>query len=81
MNAPLVTTLAMALPDTDPIAAEARTAAFAGPPLCLPVTAYARSMKNWPAPVTSRSAPNKMKMKTKDAATPNGIPYIPSWPR
>ena len=31
MNAPLVTTLAMALPDTDPIAAEARTAAFAGP--------------------------------------------------
>jgi hypothetical protein len=81
VKAPEVTTLAIALPEIDPMKPEAMTAALAGPPRCRPAMAYARSMKKRPAPVVSRKAPNSTKVNTTVAATPSGRPKIPSWPR
>ena len=45
---PVVTVFAMAEPEIDPIAADANTLAFAGPPRYLPAAAKARSMKTYP---------------------------------
>ena len=75
---PVVTVLAIALPDIDPMAAEANTDAFAGPPRYLPAAAKDKSIKNWPAPVTYKKAPNKTKLNTAPAAIPIGAPYKPA---
>ncbi|MBA7564735.1 hypothetical protein ES708_06402 [subsurface metagenome] len=58
---PVVTVLAVELPDTVPIIPLETTAAFAGPPLVYPVRAVAKSIKNLPAPVLFNIAPNKIK--------------------
>ena len=74
VSAPVVTVFAIADPEIDPMAAEAITLAFAGPPRNRPAAAKARPMKNRPAPVTSRKAPKRTKMNTVPAAIPSGVP-------
>ena len=49
---PVVTVFAIALPDIEPLAADAITEAYAGPPTLLPAIANARSINVLPAPVT-----------------------------
>ena len=44
-------------PEISPVAPLETTAAFAAPPLNLPRRERERSVKNLPAPATSRSAP------------------------
>ena len=78
VSAPVVTVLAMADPDTEPSAAEASTAAFAGPPRDRPAAANANWMKNRPPPVVSRRAPKSTKTKTVLLATPIGSPKRPA---
>jgi len=56
---PVVTVLAVELPDTVPIIPLETTAALAGPPLVYPVKAVAKSIKNLPAPVLFNIAPNE----------------------
>ena len=75
---PVVTVLAIALPEIDPMAAEARTDAFAGPPRYRPAAANDKSIKNLPAPVTCRKAPKSTKLNTAPAAIPSGAPNNPA---
>ena len=75
---PVVTVLAMALPEIDPMAAEAITEALAGPPRDLPAAAKDKSMSILPAPVTCKNAPNNTKLNTAPAAMPIGAPYKPA---
>ena len=75
---PVVTVFAIALPEIDPIAADAITLALAGPPRYFPATAKDRSIINLPAPVTCRNAPNNTKLKTAPAAIPIGAPNNPA---
>jgi hypothetical protein len=63
-----------------PIRALDTTAAFAGPPRLLPVTAIARSMKKDAPPDASRKLPKIMNMITIVAAVPSGVPKIPFVP-
>ena len=94
VNAPVVTALATALPDKDPINALESTETFAGPPELLPNTRRAKSMMNCVAPDSSRKAPKITNKKTylniTLAAGPNTprlcrkvVLAIPcqSWPR
>jgi hypothetical protein len=60
VNAPVVTVLAIALPEIDPKKPEARTATLAGPPVDLPATAMGRSIMNWPAPDFFRNYPKNI---------------------
>ena len=60
VKTPVEETLAMALPDMDPKKALPTTAALAGPPTDLLVTAKARFIKKSPAPVVSKKAPRRM---------------------
>ena len=55
---PVVTTLATALPDNDPMIALATVAVFAGPPLVLPATFPARAISSSPPPAASSTDPN-----------------------
>jgi len=71
---PVVTVLAIAEPEIEPVAAEASTLALAGPPRKRPAAAKARSMKKRPAPLTSRKAPSSTKTNTVPAAMPRGRP-------
>ena len=72
------TTLATEEPLTVPINPLDRTATFAGPPLAQPAIAFAVSIKNFPSPVPSRYAPNKINRNINVDETPSGIPKIPS---
>ena len=55
----MVKTFATAVPDIIPIRLEPTTAAFAGPPRDFPVNALAISIRTFPAPEVSSTAPNK----------------------
>ncbi len=74
---PVVTVFAIAEPEIEPSPAEANTAALAGPPRYLPAIENAKSIKNLPAPVTSKNAPNKTKINTVVAAIPKAEPNTP----
>ena len=76
--APVVTVFAMDDPEMEPMAQEATTAAFAGPPRYLPITAKERLIRYAPAPILSRKAPNRTKRNTKVADTLRGTPQSPS---
>ena len=56
---PVPTVLATALPETDPMMPEAKTAILAGPPVVRPISDRARLMMNSPAPDLIRNAANK----------------------
>ena len=64
VNAPVETTLAMALPEIEPNIPEAITATLAGPPILCPTAARGKSMKNFWAPLFSRNAPNRTNKST-----------------
>jgi hypothetical protein len=57
-------TLATAEPEMVPNKLEETTETLPGPPRCAPATAFARCMKNCPAPDFSRKAPKMMKRIT-----------------
>lgn len=78
VNVPVVTTLATALPDREPMNALATAAVLAGPPRVRPATRSARPMRSAPPPATSSTAPNSTNKYTKSADTPSGTPHIPS---
>ena len=60
VKVPVVIMLATDLPETVPSKPLETIADLAGPPWDEPVRANARSIKNYPAPVLLRKAPNKM---------------------
>ena len=60
VSTPVEETLATALPEMEPRSALPMTAALAGPPTVLRVSAKARRMKKSPAPDFSRKAPMRM---------------------
>src|SRR5699024_2078002 len=78
VNVPVVTAFATELPEMDPIIPDDTTAALAGPPLNEPTRDIARSINIFPAPVTSKNAPNRIKIKTYYTETVIGVPKIPS---
>ena len=61
VKTPVVITLAVAEPETEPNRPEVTQATFAGPPAAWPVRLMAKSMKRRPAPERSTSAPKMMK--------------------
>ena len=61
VKVPVVTTLATALPDREPMNALATAAVLAGPPRVLPATRSARPMRSAPPPATSKTAPKRTK--------------------
>ena len=63
VKAPVVTTLAMALPEMVPMMALEITAILAGPPRLAPASEMERSRKISLAPLTSKKAPNRMNRK------------------
>ncbi len=76
--APVLTVLAMDEPEMVPIAAEATTAALAGPPRERPILAKDRLIRYSPAPVLSIMAPKRTNRKTKVEETRSGIDQRPS---
>ena len=60
VKVPVVTTLATALPDRDPMKALPTAAVLAGPPRVPPATRLASPMRSVPPPATSSTAPNRM---------------------
>ena len=63
-NDPVVTALATAEPESDPINPLPRTETFAGPPGLRPNRRFAKSMTNCVAPDISRNAPKTTNRKT-----------------
>ena len=61
VNVPVVTTLATALPERDPMKALETAAVLAGPPRVRPATRFARAISRAPPPATSRNAPKSTK--------------------
>ena len=61
VKAPVVTTLATALPDREPMKALATAAVLAGPPRVRPATRSASAIRRPPPPATSRKAPKRTK--------------------
>ncbi len=59
VNVPVVTTLATALPDSEPMNALATAAVLAGPPLVRPATRSASAIRSAPPPAMSSTAPKK----------------------
>ena len=78
VKAPVVITLATALPETVPNRPLVMTATLASPPLVWPARASAKSMNSWPAPLRSTNAPNQMNSITQVADTDSGMPKLPS---
>ncbi len=78
MNAPVVTTLATALPFIDPKNPLETTATLAGPPLLDPAIAIAKSLKNCPIPEDVKNAPKSINKNMYVDDTPIAIPNIPS---
>ena len=78
VKVPVVTTLATALPEREPMRALATAAVLAGPPLVLPAIRSANPMRRAPPPAISRREPKRTKRYTKSADTPRGTPQIPS---
>ena len=78
VNVPVVTALATALPESDPISPLPRTDTFAGPPGLPPKTRSEKSMMNCVAPDISRNAPNTTNRKTYLNITPAAGPNTPS---
>ncbi|MEJ2435592.1 MAG: hypothetical protein P8Y53_21500 [Pseudolabrys sp.] len=67
-------TFEVALPEIEPNSAEATTETLAAPPRRRPIVAMARSVKNVPPLVLSRSCPRKMKITTTCTPMVNGVP-------
>ena len=59
---PVVTVLATAEPEIEPIRPEPTTATMPGPPVKRPAAARARSITKSPAPERTRNAPNSTNM-------------------
>ncbi|MBA7669106.1 hypothetical protein ES703_77234 [subsurface metagenome] len=74
---PVTTTLAAALPLTEPIRVLATTAALAGPPVVLPITLVAISIKAWTTPVFMRNPAKMRKMMIKVDIIPIGVVNTP----
>jgi hypothetical protein len=66
-------TLATALPEIVPKAAEETTDTFPGPPVCLATRRNAMLRKNFPRPVRRRKAPRMRKRTTKEAIVARGV--------
>ena len=64
VKVPVLTVLAMALPEMEPKSADATTDTLAGPPVLRPAKASGRSMKKRLAPDLRRNAPKKMNRMT-----------------
>ena len=78
VSVPVVTTLAIELPEIVPIAALEMTATFAGPPRRRPATEMQMSIKYLSAPTHWRNVPNARNPKSSVAAIPVSEPNIPS---
>ena len=78
VKVPVVTALATALPERDPINPLPSTATLAGPPGVPPNTLWAKSIMNWVAPDISRKAPKMTNRKTYLNITPAAGPNTPS---
>ena len=77
---PVVTTLEMTLPDSEPKKPLDSTATLAGPPRVRPIRATASAMKNSPPPVTTRAEPKIRKPTSSDATVRIGTPMMLSTP-
>ena len=75
---PVVATLAVELPVTEPRRAELTTATWAGPPAIRPARAREKSVKNRPTPALLSSSPKIMKMISTVEETPSGRLQMPS---
>ena len=64
VKVPIVTALATALPEREPMSPLPNTATLAGPPGLLPKNRSAKSMMNCVAPLASRKAPKMTNRKT-----------------
>ncbi len=78
VSVPMVAVLATPLPEIMPMKALATTDTLAGPPRVWPTRDMASFMRNSPAPVRSKMAPNRTKANTKVDDTHSGIPKMPS---
>ena len=78
--APVVSTLEITEPESEPISADDTTATFAGPPRERPIRAVASFMKNSPPPVMVRAEPKTTKPITRLATTCMGMPMMLSTP-
>ena len=74
---PVPTTLATALPETDPNSPEAKTAACAGPPAVLRIIEKAMRIIDSPAPTPSSKAPRTMNGRTVERTMENVAPKMP----
>ena len=72
------TVLAIDEPEMVPKNADDTTLTLAGPPVYLPATTMALSMKNWPNPMRWATTPNNTKWKTTVETTHSVTPKIPS---
>ena len=77
---PVVTTLEMTLPLSEPKKPLDRIATLAGPPRVRPNSAVAKAMKNSPPPVTTRAEPKIRKPINRLATTRIGTPMMLSTP-
>ncbi len=75
---PVVTTLATALPESEPMMALAMAAVLAVPPRVRPVMRDESPIRSSPPPAASSTAPKSTNRYTKSAETPSGTPQIPS---
>ena len=78
VKAPVVTALATALPESDPISPLPSTAIFAGPPGLPPKTRSAKLMMNCVAPDISRNATKTTKRNTYRNITRAACPNTPT---
>ena len=74
---PVVTALATALPESEPIRPLPKTATLAGPPGLRPNTRSLKSIMNFVAPDISRKAPNTTNRKTNRNITLEAGPSTP----
>ena len=80
VNAPVVSTLPMAEPESVPIIADEITEALAGPPVRCPNSENASRRKKSPTPTSASSCPNRMNSTTYWAITAMGAPKMPPSP-
>ena len=78
---PVVTTLEMTLPESEPKNPLDRTATLAGPPRVRPISAMASAMKNSPPPVTTSAEPKIRNPTSNEATVRIGTPMMLSTPR
>ena len=81
VNVPVVTALATALPESDPINPLPATETMAGPPVNRPKIRCAKSMMNFVAPLISKNAPKTTNKNTYVNITRIATPKIPLLPK